>query len=121
MLKYAKTEIWEPKEEALGELFAEEKSVVVRKTLILYFIKVSGLKSEELKEKILNPKVRQEMMTTAEMLIQQGMEKGIEEGAYQKACQTAKNLLKKGISPMIISEATDLTLEEIERLSKDSE
>ncbi len=118
LLKYAKTEIWEPIEDALAELFAEEKSVVIHKTLVLYFIKVGGLKPEELKEKILNPKVRQEIMTTAEMLIQQGIEKG----AYQKACQTAKAMIRAGkLEFSEIAAYTDLTLEDIERLVKEQQ
>jgi predicted transposase/invertase (TIGR01784 family) len=122
LLKYAKTEIWEPIEEALGDLFAEEKNVVARKTLVLYFIKAGGLKPEELREKILNPEVRQEMMTTAEMLIQQGMEKGREEGAYQKACQTAKAMIRAGkLQFTDIAAYTDLTLEDIERLAQEKQ
>ncbi len=120
LLKYAKTEIWEPIEDALSELFAEEKSVVVRKTLILYFIKVGGLKPEELKEKILNPKVRQKMMTTAEMLIQQGIAKGREEGSYFARCQTAKAMIRAGkLDFTDIAAYTDLTLEDIERLAQE--
>jgi predicted transposase/invertase (TIGR01784 family) len=125
LLKYAKTEIWEPIEEALGELFAEEKSVVIRKTLVLYFIKVGGLKPEELKEKILNPKVRQEMMTTAEMLIQQGMEKGIakgiEKGSYSARCQTAKAMIMKKLNLNIIAEVTDLPMDTIRELAREAD
>jgi predicted transposase/invertase (TIGR01784 family) len=89
--------------------------IVNRRSLILYFIRTSGLKPEKLKEKILNPEVRKEIMTTAEMLIHEGMEKG----AYQKACQTARAMLKKDMDQHIIAEVTDLTLEDIERLAKE--
>jgi hypothetical protein len=117
LLKYAKSGIIEPIEEALGELFQDEKMIVNRRSLILYFIKTSGLKPEKLKEIILNPEVRKEIMTTAEMLIQEGIEKG----AYQKACQTAKAMLKEGsLDFKKIASFTSLTLEDIERLAKES-
>jgi predicted transposase/invertase (TIGR01784 family) len=137
LLKYAKSGIIEPIEQALGELFKEEKMIVNRRSLILYFIRTSGLKPEKLKEIILNPEVRKEIMTTAEMLIQEGIEKGREEGiergreegiergreegAYQKACQTAKAMIRaKKLEYKEIASYTDLTLEDIERLAKES-
>jgi predicted transposase/invertase (TIGR01784 family) len=145
LLKSAKSGIIEPIEEALYELFKDEKMIVTRRTLILYFIRTSGLNPEILKEKILNPEVRKEIMTTAEMLIQEGIERGIErgiekgiekgiemgkeegreegreEGAYQKACQTAKAMIRaKKLEYKEIASYTDLTLEDIERLAKES-
>jgi predicted transposase/invertase (TIGR01784 family) len=67
--------------------------------------------------------VRKEIMTTAEMLIQEGIEKGIEkgreEGSYQKACQTARAMLKEGsLDYKKIASFTSLTLEDIERMAK---
>jgi predicted transposase/invertase (TIGR01784 family) len=120
LLKYAQSGIIEPIEESLGELFKEEKMIVNRRSLILYLIKTSGLEPEKLKEIILNPEMRKEIMTTAEMLIQEGIEKGRKEGAYQKASQTARAMLKKGMDHHIIAEVTDLTLEDIERLAKET-
>ena len=45
-----------------------------------------------------------------------GYQEGIEQGSYQKALETAKNLLEMGFSPDSIIKATGLTQEEIEKL-----
>ena len=49
--------------------------------------------------------------------IQQGIQKGISEGAEQKAIETAKKLLLENIAPEIISRATSLSLDEIEKIN----
>ena len=48
--------------------------------------------------------------------ISEGYRRGIERGSYQKALETAKNLLEMGFSPDSIIKATGLTQEEIEKL-----
>ena len=46
-----------------------------------------------------------------------GMERGIERGAYEKALETARNLLQDGFTPEAISKYTLLPLETIQDLS----
>ena len=46
-----------------------------------------------------------------------GKEEGISEGAEQKAIETAKKLLLENIAPEIISRATGLSLDEIEKIN----
>lgn len=52
---------------------------------------------------------------------QQGLERGIrqgkQEGAHQKAIETAKNLLNIGLSIENIAKATGLNIQEINKLS----
>ena len=45
-----------------------------------------------------------------------GMEKGREEGEYQKSLKIAKVMKDKGVSVDLISEYTGLNLEQIENL-----
>ncbi|UTY27315.1 Rpn family recombination-promoting nuclease/putative transposase [Treponema denticola] len=47
---------------------------------------------------------------------QEGIDKGIKQGAYQKALETAKNLFRLGLSIENIAEATGLSKNEIEKL-----
>ena len=47
---------------------------------------------------------------------QEGIDKGIKQGAYQKALETAKNLFCLGLSIENIAEATGLSKNEIEKL-----
>ena len=51
-----------------------------------------------------------------EKILEQGIEKGIEQGEYLKAMETALNLKKLGVSVDIIIEATGLSKEKIEKL-----
>ena len=46
-----------------------------------------------------------------------GLEQGLERGAYQKALETARNLLAMGLSPEQISQATKLPQETIAHLA----
>ena len=48
--------------------------------------------------------------------IEKGIQKGIEKGAYQKACETARNLLEMGLNVDKITLATGLSEDEISRL-----
>ena len=46
-----------------------------------------------------------------------GIQKGIEQGAEQKAIETAKNFLKEGLSVEQIARCTDLPLEKVQELA----
>ena len=48
--------------------------------------------------------------------IEQGIQHGFSKGAYQKALETAKNLIDIGLSAENIAKATGLSREEIEKL-----
>ncbi len=42
-----------------------------------------------------------------------GIERGLAQGAYQKALETARNLLAMGLEPEQVSQGTDLPLETV--------
>ena len=48
--------------------------------------------------------------------LQQGLEQGQERGAYQKALETARNLLSMGLSPEQVAQGTSLPLETVTEL-----
>ena len=50
---------------------------------------------------------------------EEGLNKGISQGAEQKAIETAKKMLENGISKEIIANCTGLSLEEVEKLAKE--
>jgi predicted transposase/invertase (TIGR01784 family) len=71
----------------------------------------------------------EEIMTIAEQLIKEGMEKGIQEG-MQKGMEkgilegkrkTAKNFLRLGLSVQQVAEAAELPIEDVFRLKKEIE
>ena len=45
-----------------------------------------------------------------------GLERGIEQGAYQKALETAQNLLSMGLSPEQVAQGTNLPVETIHEI-----
>ena len=47
---------------------------------------------------------------------EQGFEAGLQQGAYQKALETARRLLSMGLSPEQVAQGTDLSLEVILQL-----
>jgi len=51
--------------------------------------------------------------------IQQGIQQGKQEGAFDKAIQTAKNLLAMNLTITQIVQATNLPLETVEQLEKE--
>lgn len=83
--------------------------------------------------KKISPERSEDMMTIAEKLIKEGMEKGIEigiekgmekgieKGLLEGKRKTAKNFLQQGISPELVAKASELPLEEILKLKKEIE
>ena len=48
--------------------------------------------------------------------LERGLATGREEGAYQKALETARAFLAEGLSPAMVARCTDLPLETIQEL-----
>ncbi|MGI0484895.1 hypothetical protein ACN4EK_05615 [Pantanalinema rosaneae CENA516] len=71
---------------------------------------------KEVIRRILRRDLMQESVTYQEIL-EEGREKGVEEGSRVKAQQIAINLLGEGMSLDLIARATGLTIEEIQQLS----
>ena len=49
-----------------------------------------------------------------------GLEQGLERGAYQKALETARNLLSMGLSPEQVAQGTSLPLEVVLKLIQET-
>ncbi len=58
------------------------------------------------------------VMSTAEVLIQQGIQQGLSRGEYNKAVETAKRMLIEGFDIDVVVRITGLSVEEVERLKK---
>ena len=54
-----------------------------------------------------------------EEAFEEGFTQGISKGAKEKAIETAKNLLKMGLSLEQVSQGTNLSLEEVKQLSNE--
>ena len=49
---------------------------------------------------------------------EEGISIGLERGAYEKALETAKNLLSEGLAPQMVARCTDLPLETVLELAQ---
>ncbi len=84
---------------------------------------LAGMKDKSLSIELI--KRRRDIMIESpvyDLIIQEGIEKGIEKGAYMKACQTARAMILGGrLELKEIAEYTGLTMEEVERLAAESQ
>ena len=51
---------------------------------------------------------------------EEGISIGLERGAYEKALETAKNLLSEELAPQMVARCTDLPLETVEQLAREA-
>ena len=49
---------------------------------------------------------------------EEGLHQGREQGAYEKALETAKNLLTEGLAPQVVTRCTNLPPEVVQELMK---
>ncbi|WP_249262274.1 Rpn family recombination-promoting nuclease/putative transposase, partial [Leptospira alexanderi] len=90
----------------------ESKRVAILRKLLLYIYWVKDLKPSELKGILHRSKLdeyEELTVTTAERLISEGMQLGIEKGIDQEKLKTAGKMLKKGIDLKTVLEITGLT------------
>jgi hypothetical protein len=78
----------------------------------------SGLEKEEfmriMRDEVnVDRDVEVKMISLADRLRQEGIEKGIKKGAFLNAVETCKNALRSGLSPEIVSQITKLPLEKV--------
>ena len=59
-----------------------------------------------------------DMAVLKEEAYEDGLFVGREEGAYEKALETAKNLLSEGLAPVMVARCTDLPLETVLELAQ---
>ena len=67
----------------------------------------------------IQPSLEGDVMTVAEQLEQKGIQKDIQQGAGQKAQETARNFLSMGITVDQVVKGTGLDLETVFKLKKD--
>ncbi|HKL85448.1 MAG TPA: Rpn family recombination-promoting nuclease/putative transposase [Treponemataceae bacterium] len=93
---------------------------VVFESVMFYILTVSKVNSEELKrnylDKINSPELKEAFMSTADMLIEQG----IEQGNYAKAVETARNMFAEGLDLSMISRITGLSEDALIKIRDDS-
>ena len=83
-------------------------------------IDILSLNPEERKLYESRMKLKSDIATISEVQFKAGIERGkslgLAEGSYQKALETAKNLLQFGLSREKIAQATGLTTAEVESI-----
>ena len=106
--------------EALEKLERQEKGIDYFETLVRYIMNArKDVTIQDVYETVKNISLERsgDIMTIAEQLIKEGMEKGIIEGKRK----TAKNLLKLGFPVKQVAEAAELSLEEVMQLKREIE
>jgi hypothetical protein len=83
-----------------------EKGLAILETICRYLFKATSLSAETIMEAI---------MTTAERLMKQGEERGLERGALIKARETGRRMLEEGLDIELICRVTGLSAEEVEK------
>lgn len=97
-------------------------NVKVIKMFTLYILTNANIEPKELKELTsdeLSEKEGEVIMTTAERLISQGMERGIEKGKKENSIEVAKKMLKLGADIDFVSKSTDLSIKEVEAIKSE--
>ncbi len=106
------------------ELFKTKEGVEIIKTFLIYLFNSTEVKPERLKLTLKEVERGEEVfMSTADVLIKQGIEKGVQQGLkmgkHEKAIETAKRMIEKGFDVNIIVDVTGLTMEEVKRLREE--
>lgn len=117
-LKYSRTDItkimqaYMEKVKIYGEKFLHDPAFLSVK---VYILKVCKESPEEIKRRYLDtlnsPELQEAFMSTADMLIEQGIEQGMQKGIQAKAIETARKMLDSGFEFSMISQITGLTEE----------
>ncbi|NNM66710.1 MAG: Rpn family recombination-promoting nuclease/putative transposase [Spirochaetales bacterium] len=138
-MKYARTQVdlalraWDRLAKTAGRVLLENPAF---KEIELYLMSASSMTAEELLDTInrhlKETYLKEELMSTAELLIakgemkgrqegklegiQEGIQEGRQEGRQEEKLETARRLKELGISADLISKATGLSEAEIEKL-----
>jgi predicted transposase/invertase (TIGR01784 family) len=105
------------------DLFTEKSEIKIMQRLLLYLYSTNDIEIEIVKDtvsKLISYKKGEEIMTTtAERLINQGLEQGMEQGILNGKLEAAKKMLLKGYDVEDISDITGLSVERILELGKE--
>jgi len=108
----------------LEEIDKQEKGIDYFETFVRYIMNArKDLNITDVYDVVKNISLErsEEIMTIAEQLIKEGMEKGMEKGILEGKRKTAKNFLKLGLTVEQVSEAAELSIEEVTELKKEIE
>jgi predicted transposase/invertase (TIGR01784 family) len=97
-----------------------EEGLNVLETICRYLFKATSLSAEEIIDaaNTLPPNAKEAIMTTAEKLMKQGEERGLEKGVLAKAREDAQRMLDEGLDIELIIRVTGLSREEVEGLRR---
>jgi predicted transposase YdaD len=97
---------------------ATEEGLRIWETICRYLFSVTFIKPREIMKTVrpLPPNTKEAMMTTAEWLRQEGLEQGLEQGAFAKAQEDASRMLEEGLDIDLVVRVTGLSREEVEEL-----
>lgn len=122
-MKYARTQVdlalraWDRLAKTAGRVLLENPAF---KEIELYLMSASSMTAEELLDTInrhlKETYLKEELMSTAELLIAKGEMKGRQEGKMEEKLETVRRLKALGVSVDLISKATGLTEIQIEQL-----
>ena len=107
---------------AVGRLQPSSKSLISRNPEVENILKAKEIFNKTIadptqKEKIrLIEKIERDNLAFAASAHDEGLAEGLEKGAHEKAIETAKNMLSKGLDIKLVSQCTGLTIEEIKEL-----
>ena len=120
----------------IANLYKTPEGIEFVKTLLMYIFGSSNITPEEVEKSIetIDEDLKEVTMTTAQVLIkkgreigkeegiqqglQQGIQQGMQKGEYRKAVETAKRMYKKGFDIELISEVTELSIDELKKVLK---
>jgi len=100
----------------------QEKATKIYESCVRYIFNIrDDIEVEEIEEKVKEvSKERSDyFMTIADKLIEKGIEKGKLEGIQQGKLETAIKLLKKALDKKTISEVTELSIDQIEKIEEE--
>ena len=102
------------------DLFFEESGLKIIEKMIMYLFSVNEVNPSDIKNSIVKfiseEKGDSIMATTAERLINQGLEQGIGKGAEITNIEIAKKMISEGLDLKMISRITGLSKEQIDKL-----
>ena len=106
------------------DLFNEKSGIKIIQRLLFYLYNTNDIEIEVINNtvsKLISHKKGEEIMTTtAERLINQGLEQGIEQGAFDEKIDAAKKMINEGSTIDFIQRITGLSKEEILKLEKEN-
>ena len=85
-----------------------------------YIMTIQNIDVEEFKKVVKDERRRDLVMSLAEKLKNEGMEKGIEKGKKEEKINTAIEMKKEGLEIKLISKITKLTTKELEKIFKET-